>query len=348
MARPRVFVSSTYYDLKHVRASLENFIERIGYEPILSEKGDIAYSPHIALDESCYREVGSADIFVLIIGGRYGSHRSDDRRETPPSFFDRYESITKSEYRTASSRDIPIYIFIESTVHAEYQTFLRNKTNTTIEYAHVDSINVFHLIEEILNQPRNNPIKQFERAEDIEPWLRDQWAGLFKEFLNRTSSQKQIASLGAQVTELAEINQTMRRYLEEVVSKVSPATNLVAEESERLERAARLARFEANRFINHLTKFDEYPLPVAKKALESADSFTGFLDALEREKPVPTGTRDLILEHPAARDDINDARELLNLSRFSLDEPSPTRERTRRMPIPSPKRQPDGGENVPE
>lgn len=35
MARPRVFVSSTYYDLKHIRASLENFIESLGFDAVL-------------------------------------------------------------------------------------------------------------------------------------------------------------------------------------------------------------------------------------------------------------------------------------------------------------------------
>jgi hypothetical protein len=72
MAKPRVFVSSTFYDLKHIRSSLDIFIESLGFEPILSEKGDIAYSPDHPLDESCYREVQTSDIFVLIIGGRYG------------------------------------------------------------------------------------------------------------------------------------------------------------------------------------------------------------------------------------------------------------------------------------
>jgi hypothetical protein len=76
MAKPRIFVSSTYYDLRHLRSSLENFIESFGFEAILSEKGDIAYLPDTPLDESCYREARSADTFVLIIGGRYGSEAS--------------------------------------------------------------------------------------------------------------------------------------------------------------------------------------------------------------------------------------------------------------------------------
>ncbi len=52
MAKPRIFISSTYYDLKHLRASLENFVESLGFDAILSEKGNIAYAPDIALDES--------------------------------------------------------------------------------------------------------------------------------------------------------------------------------------------------------------------------------------------------------------------------------------------------------
>src|SRR6266849_10648083 len=109
MARPRVFVSSTYYDLKHLRSSLENFVESLGFDAILSEKGKIAYTPDIPLDESCYREVGNADVFVLIVGGRYGSEASAGKKTLPKTFYDRYNSITRGEYRSAVERDIPIY-----------------------------------------------------------------------------------------------------------------------------------------------------------------------------------------------------------------------------------------------
>ena len=89
MAKPRIFVSSTYYDLRHIRASLETFISSLGYEPVLSEKGNIAYTHDGPLDESCYREAAGADILVMIIGGRYGSERSDSRTTPPHGFFER-------------------------------------------------------------------------------------------------------------------------------------------------------------------------------------------------------------------------------------------------------------------
>ena len=146
MARPRIFVSSTYYDLKHLRSSLENFVKSLGFDAVLSEKGKIAYTPDVPLDESCYREVGTADIFVLIVGGRYGSEVSATRTALLKTFFDRYNSITRGEYNAALDRDVPTYVLIERSVCAEYETYLKNKDNNEITYAHVDSVNIFDLL----------------------------------------------------------------------------------------------------------------------------------------------------------------------------------------------------------
>lgn len=132
MAKPRVFISSTFYDLKHVRSSLESFIASLGYDPILSEKGSIAYSPDVALDESCYREAKASDIFVLIIGGRYGSEASESSGAEPKEFYDRYESITRKEYESAIERGIPTYVLLDKAVVSEYETFKKNRDNKTI------------------------------------------------------------------------------------------------------------------------------------------------------------------------------------------------------------------------
>ena len=44
MANLRVFVSSTYYDLHHVRNDLYTFIKGMGYEPVMHDKGGIPYT----------------------------------------------------------------------------------------------------------------------------------------------------------------------------------------------------------------------------------------------------------------------------------------------------------------
>lgn len=252
MARPRVFISSTYYDLKHIRSSIDNFVEGLGYDSILSEKGDIAYSPDAPLDESCYREASNADIFVLIIGGRYGSSASSEGKKPSKSFFDRYDSVTKKEYDSAASRDIPIYILLEKNVYSEYQTYLKNQGVTKINYAHVDSVNVFELIRDILSKSRNNPIQTFDKFSEIELWLKEQWAGLFRELLQKVSSQKQLSTLSSQVETLSAINSTLQTYLEAVVSKIDPekSQKLIESERSRLNEVEQLALLKSNAYFN--------------------------------------------------------------------------------------------------
>jgi hypothetical protein len=150
-----------------------------------------------------------------LIGGRYGSEISETRGKTASkTFYDRYESITKREYASAMARTIPAYILIERSVYAEYHTYQNNRANKSVTYAHVDSINVFGFIDEILSQPFNNPVQTFEKFSDVESWLREQWAGLFRDLLNRRSEQHQLSSLSSEVKQLSELNTTLKRYLE--------------------------------------------------------------------------------------------------------------------------------------
>ena len=52
MAVPRVFVSSTYYDLKQYRSNIETFIKSLGYDPIMHERSKVAYSNTIKKQRS--------------------------------------------------------------------------------------------------------------------------------------------------------------------------------------------------------------------------------------------------------------------------------------------------------
>jgi hypothetical protein len=226
MPKPRIFVSSTFYDLRYVRASLGRFIDSLGYEPVLSENGSIAYVSDQSLDESCYRAVQDCDIFVLIMGRRYGSPASDASASLPPSFFERYDSITRREYRAAMERDIPIYVLINRDVFSEFLTYQNNRDNDSVRYAHVDSVNVFQFIEEI--QVNNKPIRTFDEYNEVEEWLRLQWAGFFRELLHRrellprVSNQRDSDAPATQSSEIADVIKTLQRVLEEGITRLSP------------------------------------------------------------------------------------------------------------------------------
>lgn len=242
MARPRVFISSTFYNLKEVRAALEEFVRQMGYDAVVTD--NITYLPGQPLDESCYLEAGSCDIFVLIVGGRYGSAASRKDRakkeegkqeKEEKNFYDQYKSITRREFESALERDVPIYVAVDRAVNVEYGTWDMNRDNESVKYRHVDSVNVFRLIEFIRNKTQT-PVHEFEHSAEILAWLREQWSGLFQKMLSLRSEQKRLASLEAQVGELREVSTTFKRYLETMMTGTAEkeAPEIIAEEDKRL------------------------------------------------------------------------------------------------------------------
>jgi hypothetical protein len=180
VARPRVFISSTFYDLKYVRADLEKFIQGMGFDPVLHERGSVAYGTAERLEQYCYREVGLADMVVHIVGGRFGSK----------SLVDEHSSVSQMELRAAVKQNKQLYICIDQQVWGDYRHYLRNKDKgfTGLTYEVAEDERVLKFIEEVENLPKNNQIIQFESSDRIIEHLREQWAGLFQRFLQEQES----------------------------------------------------------------------------------------------------------------------------------------------------------------
>lgn len=181
MAKPRVFISSTYYDLKQTRENLGQFLTSLGYDPVRNEKGDIPYGNRDALETYCYKEVDNIDIFVSIIGGRYGSESKVGEW-----------SVSNQELRTAISKGKQVYIFIDKSVDNEYGTYLLNKGNADTKYKYVDNVKIYQFLEEIHSLTTNNNIKTFESSSEIQDFLKEQFAGLFQSFLESSSKAKDV------------------------------------------------------------------------------------------------------------------------------------------------------------
>lgn len=182
MAKPRIFISSTFYDLRQIRSDIDLFIETLGYDPIKNEDGDIPYGKEEALEEYCYKEIKAIDILVSIVGGRFGS---ESKRNN--------SSISQMEVRTALKENKQVYVFIEKNVLSEYETYLINKDNNKMKYKYVDDVRIYQFIEEIKSLPANNNIKGFETASEIVKYLKEQLAGLFQRFLEEQTRIKEIS-----------------------------------------------------------------------------------------------------------------------------------------------------------
>jgi hypothetical protein len=91
-------VSSTFYDLRQVRANLTRFItDEMGWIALLSELASFPVDPDADTIENCRRRVEQdADILIVVIGGRYGTVD-----------FSATKSVTNLEYLAARAKGIP-------------------------------------------------------------------------------------------------------------------------------------------------------------------------------------------------------------------------------------------------
>jgi len=182
MAKPRIFISSTYYDLRNIRSDLEKYIIDRNYEPVLNERGHIPYQTVEKLEEYCYREIANCNILISIIGGRYGTLSQHEGN-----------SITQKEFKTAIDQGKQIYIFVEKSVLNEYRTYEKNKhLIDQINFSSVEDPKVFKFLEEIFSLPLNNQYTTFESSQDIINYLQEQWASLFHSLLQDSSKQKEL------------------------------------------------------------------------------------------------------------------------------------------------------------
>ena len=184
---PSVFVSSTCYDLSQVRRDLKDFIESLGYVAMISENSAFPVNPQATAAENCLAAVRDrADIFVLMIGARFGSPQKDGR------------SITNLEYLEAKAKHLPIYVFVMRTVLSHLDTWKKNPTGN---FSHVvDDPRLFEFVDHLRNQS-GTWAYEFDVATDITTTLRQQWGILFTDAL-LTRAQLQSSSYSAELMKL--------------------------------------------------------------------------------------------------------------------------------------------------
>lgn len=191
MARVNIFVSSTCYDLSQIRDDLKRCIIELGHNPILSELKDFPVDPMKSNSENCINAINNeADIFVLIIGDRYGS------------VLETGMSITNTEFIAALSKGIPIYTFSLKKMTTILPLW---ENNPNADYSNiVDNNKVFEFLSDV-RKKRGLWNFEFERAQDITEILKAQLSNLFHDALvvKRKIEDSEISGLYSKISSKA-------------------------------------------------------------------------------------------------------------------------------------------------
>ena len=191
MAKVNIFISSTCFDLSQIRNDIKQCIETLGHNPILSELKGFPINPNLSNAENCINAVKKeADIFVLIIGNKYGSVLESGR------------SITNTEFLTAVNKGIPIYTFALKQMTTLLPMWERNPDADFSDV--VDNNKVFEFLSDV-RKKRGIWNFEFEKAQDICETLKAQLSNLFHDALlaRQMISSSEISELYSKVSSKA-------------------------------------------------------------------------------------------------------------------------------------------------
>lgn len=224
MAAPKVFISSTCFDLKDIRSVLKEFVSSFGFEPVMSEFGDVFYHPDLHTHEACINEVSNCHMMILLIGGRFGGEYINDKSR----------SITNAEYEAAKIKNIPVFSYVMKSVLDNHHMYLKNRNKpfiTEMDFSAIEkqehALDIFRFIDSVRKSPTNKALEGFESFLDITTHLRKQWAGMFFEFLRNREIRTQMDVVGSSLSAI----QTSGEKLEEIVKSLFRSVDKVSANS---------------------------------------------------------------------------------------------------------------------
>ena len=159
-------------------------------------QGSVYFDPRLAVQQAAIAEVPNCQVFVLIVGGRFGSEFKDTGR-----------SVTNAEYEEAVRLKTPIFALVEQAVHSDFSVYIANRNrgdldSTMIMYPSVDNHKIFEFIGEVHSNAINNALVPFRDFADIESYLRQQWAGMMFAYLSGSNQERRVADTLSMLTEM--------------------------------------------------------------------------------------------------------------------------------------------------
>ncbi|ENM5923743.1 Uncharacterised protein [Vibrio mimicus] len=226
MARLKVFVSSTCYDLSIVRSQVRSYVKQLGHDPVMSDYMEVLYDPREHTHKSCIQEVSGCDVVVLIIGSRFGGKGvpaafdgidfdalNEKSKSTSVLQMKEKLSVTQLEICKAIEDNIPVFTFVDDRVLHDHLVYETNKNSEAIDHIKFPSIEkpesakyIFEFINFLRHRTEGNSVNGFSKVEDINQYLSTQWSSLFQRLLheqrNKEAERKRIDYFANQIADL--------------------------------------------------------------------------------------------------------------------------------------------------
>ena len=315
MAIPRIFVSSTCYDLHEIRNTLRSFIKDFSYEPVMSEYGDVFYDFNSHIQDSCLSEIDKSQMYILIIGNNYGSiyHSEHKDKEYP-------DSVTLSEFRKSIEISIPKLIFVNKFVIYDYRNYKKSLNEHLTNYFTKETVPddsilssklkqisifdqkyffpqssykyVFKFIDIITELSKNNAIFEYETFDEIKDQLKRQWAGFLYDKLSDYKSEQIEKETNITIENINTKITNLDRFIRDTFDKTKTKSGNVVISLKKIENSLALDDLKeaqdilSNAIYNILYDFDNYNNDEYQRikftSIISEDKIVQWLDSLDK------------------------------------------------------------------
>jgi hypothetical protein len=215
-----IFISSTDYNLKDLRAELARFLSELGYRPILSSaEGFPDSSPILEPWESCLPVLDKCFVMVLVIDGLYGSALKWPNYK---DYFDEEKfSPTHGEYIFAHKTRKRMLVFIRKSLMPHYQSYRATMDNCKGDKVEAKKL-LFPTLPSYVTFETLDFINKVKTTKPI-PWI--------NEFDDITSVKKEIQK--KMLNELAELFLIKNKHFETVIDSFNKVMDSLSLEAQR-------------------------------------------------------------------------------------------------------------------
>ncbi|GAA4458796.1 hypothetical protein GCM10023189_31610 [Nibrella saemangeumensis] len=286
-----IFISSTDYNLKDLRAELARFLTELGYKPFLSSaEGFPDNSPNLEPWESCIPVLDKCFVMVLVIDGRYGAGLKWPNYSE--YFSDKRIAPTHGEYIYAHRNKKRMLVFIRKALMPHYQSYrtVMERCSNNKEEAEklltptLPDYVTFQTLDFINEVKTTKPIPWINEFEDITSVKREiqkkmlnELAELFlvknKHFETVIESFNKVMdslSLDKQKEVLQKINAT--KEITEAVGKLEEYKSQIEEVNTKLEEARATGNEDKEKYEKQIKVLRNKVAELEKETLSSSSS----------------------------------------------------------------------------